>query len=132
MEKKRCSGEQVVLHRGDCWLHSDPVSHHCRWQLVLPALLPAWANPQLFNCQVITTYMVKTLQTTSLIGVDHPHAQQLMRNACTLHHQAKFDRGCPPAEWLESWKNQLIEFVIFCWVFLDVVWMSRLPKNDYL
>ena len=29
------------LHRGDSLKHSSPVSHHCRWQPVLLALLPA-------------------------------------------------------------------------------------------
>jgi hypothetical protein len=37
-------------------IHSNSISHHCRWRLVLAALLPAWACSQIIICQVITTY----------------------------------------------------------------------------
>ena len=44
MQKESQKGGVVSrwnLHRGDSLKHSSPVSHHCRWQPVLLALLPA-------------------------------------------------------------------------------------------
>ena len=39
---KRCSDEQgSVAQRRQLDMHSGPESHHCRWQPVLLALLPA-------------------------------------------------------------------------------------------
>ena len=37
-------------------LHSGLVSHHCRQRPVSLALLPAWADPRVFNCQDVTVY----------------------------------------------------------------------------
>jgi hypothetical protein len=56
-------------------LHPNSVSHHCRWRLVIPALLTAWACSQTIICQVITPYIVKSLHTTSLNEVSSPNVQ---------------------------------------------------------
>ena len=38
------------------------------------ALLPAWACTQVINCQVVSTYVEGTLQTTCLVRISHQHS----------------------------------------------------------
>ena len=52
------------------------------------ALLPACAVPRVINCQGITAYTMKTLQTTCLNRVSHQHATQDLTSSATLHHPA--------------------------------------------
>ena len=55
--------------------HSNSVSPHCTCFLVLRALMPAGALFQILICQIITTYIVKSLRTTTLIEVSSPNVQ---------------------------------------------------------
>ena len=50
--------------------------------------MPACADPQIINCQGITVYTMKPLQTTCLNGVSHQHAMQDLVSSATLHHPA--------------------------------------------
>ena len=66
--------------------HSDPLSCHCRQRIVLPALLPAWADPHVISCQDFIAYAMVPLQTVCLARADHPHVQQDLQRSPTLHH----------------------------------------------
>ena len=58
-----CAQPSRVLN---CCLHSGPLSLHRRYRGILPALLPAWANPPLFKHQDAPAFAGVTLCTTAL------------------------------------------------------------------
>ena len=49
-----------------------------------------------FSCQAITFYMVKALQTTSLVGESSPHAKEPQDRAHPLHCKVEVYRSHPP------------------------------------
>ena len=82
LESRCLSATEVTASR------SGLLSHHCRWCSVLPALLPAWAGSRVTTCQAALTYARASLQTTCLAGASHPHGNQDVSRATSLHQSS--------------------------------------------
>ena len=88
----------VPYTEGTAW-HSASGSLRCRWHPVLLALLPACAGARIISCQGVTASAMRTLQTTCLVGVSHPHAPQALPSSSTLHGSVPKATGAQlPAE----------------------------------
>ena len=102
-EKAKKEVESDSFHTAEATaFHSDPLSHHCCWHPVLPALLPAWADAQIINCQDTSAYAGESLQTSSLVGEDHPHGKQGIQDSTALHHPRSMLQAMP------IWRNPVL------------------------